>query len=220
MSFFSRIFGHSQQRELKKRLDNIHKQVQDQYKPVYDLGFALIRGAVNCRDNVRELIDFPTKKERMKREVFIFQEFIFFFMHITMREAFVQLSQPQIEELKAYLGPAIATTTIDAYFAHWPEEHRRKMIDGFYDNLNRAELEYTQCTKLDLSLLNQEQHSHLFRALFMQLGSNVADYAVDNQNDVEVIASVSKLALDELVRIRLYDLIAQVKNVTFGSVTA
>src|SRR6266496_5920222 len=106
-------YGRSE-RELKRRLAGIKKQVQAETKPLGDIGLAIVQGATSCRDVAKPLIQAPTEKDRIQREIYIFYEFIYFFMHLTIRQAFAILSTPQMEKLQGYLGPLISSTAIDS----------------------------------------------------------------------------------------------------------
>jgi hypothetical protein len=215
MSIFSNLFGSPKQREIKKLMTETHKQVQKEYGPLGELGKAIIQASVNCLNAVKKLINKPSEKERITSEIFVFYEFIYFYIHLTLRQAFGNLTKEQTQKLQDYLGPLISSTAIDSYFAHWPEDRKQRMTDDFYQKLNDAELEYTECTNqipLDLSKDKDERSKYIFRALFTKLSFNVANLAGNDNNNLTLIEPVMEVAMNEWMRMRLDKLIADVKK--------
>ena len=204
-------FGGSE-REMKRRLAEIEKQVQIENKPLGEIGVAIVQAATNCRDAAKASIQAPTEKVRIEREIYIFYEFIYFFMHMTLRQAFGVLSATQMGKLQGYLGPLISSTAIDSYFAHWPDDIKQKMTNEFYEKLNESEMEYSESTKLDNPFLEGEERSAArLKKLFMKVASNIASLAVDDdENAPDVILLVIKTALDEWDKMRLDTLVANV----------
>jgi hypothetical protein len=211
MSIFSKFFGNSKEYEIKKLLYETQRQVEKEYKPMGDIGRAIIQASVNCRDAVEALIEVPTEKDRQEREIFMFYEFIYFYMHLTMRHAFVQLTEAQTKKLQNYLGPLLSSIAIDSYFAHWPEELKHKMTGEFYEKLNEAELEYTECTQFDSSVQGEKRLTEKLQALFMKLASNVSELAVDRK-DIAIVTPVTEIAINEWEKMQLDSLIIEVKK--------
>jgi hypothetical protein len=215
MPVFSKLFGSSRQREIKKMLAETHKHVQEEYRPLGELGKAIIQASVNCRDAVKKLIDMPSEKERQQREIFIFYEFIYFYVHLTLRQAFGNLTKEQTQKLQDFLSPLISSVAIDSHFAHWPEDLKQKMTDEFYQKLNDAELEYTECIdqiQFDSSKDRQDRIKDIFRALFLKLSFNVANLACNDENNFTLSVPVMDVAMNEWIRMRLDKLIADVKK--------
>jgi hypothetical protein len=202
-------FGRSE-RELKRRLSEIEERVKQEQKPLGAIGLAIVQASTNARDQAKPMIKAPDEKERIQREIYIFYEFIYFFMHMTMRQAFAALTAARLEELQAYLGPLISSVAIDSYFAHWPEDRKQRMTGEFYEKLNDSELEYTESTQFETALEGDERMNAKLKALFMTLASNVADWAADNKDDIAVVAPVIKTAISEWKNMKLDALVADV----------
>lgn len=211
MSIFSKLFGISKEYEPKKLPSEIHRQVEKEYKPMGELGRAIIIASANCRDVVKELIEAPTGKKRQEKEIVIFYEFIYFYTHLTMRHAFGNLTETQTKELQSYLGPLISSVAIDSYFAHWPEDLKQKMNGEFYEKLNEAELEYTKCTQFDSSKQSEARFTEKLRALFMKLASNISELAVDRK-DIAIVMPVADIAINEWKRMQLDSIIAEIQK--------
>jgi hypothetical protein len=215
MRIFSHLFATSKEREIRKALTEARERVNKGYGPAGKVGLAIIQASTNCRNTVKELIDAPTEKNRLEREAYVFYEFIYFYMHLTMREAFVQLTTPEIRKLQSYLGPLVSSVAIDSYFAHWPDELKQKMTGELYDKLNDAEVEYAECTKFDPPEQGEQRLTRKLQALFMKLGSNVSNLS-GHGDDSAVIMAVAHAAINEWERMGLDNAMAEVKKVIGG----
>ena len=202
-------FGKSE-RELTRRLSQIESEVRQEYKPFGAVSLALIQASTNARDQVKPIIKASNEKDRVEREIYVFYEFIYFFMHMTMRQAFAALSAARLEELQTYLGPLISSVAIDSYFAHWPEDRKQRMIGQFYDKLNETELEYTECTQFETDLEGEERTKAKLKALFMRVASNVAALAAENEKDITVVAPLVTTVFSEWKNMKLDALVADV----------
>jgi hypothetical protein len=198
------------ERELKRRFAEIEQRVRKENAPLGAVGLAIVQAATNARDQTKPMIKAPDEKDRIQREIYIFYEFIYFFMHMTMRQAFAGLTAACLQELQTYLGPLISSVAIDSYFAHWPQDRKERMISEFYDKLNDAELEYTQSTQFETELQGEERMKTQLRAFFMKLASNGANWAVDDESDLSVLPPVIELSIREWKNMKLDALIADV----------
>src|SRR5271170_8343386 len=104
---------------LKRWLQGVFHQAEakadKELRPLSSLGLAIIKASTNCRDGIKSLIKAPAEKERMNAEIFAFHEFVYFFMHLTMRNAVTVMSAAEIKHLQAQLGPLVASVTVDSY---------------------------------------------------------------------------------------------------------
>lgn len=206
MSLFSRFFGSSQKRELHRIFENARRQTDKEFGPVGRLGSEIIAASTHCRDYVKPLLTSLDEKERTQSEIFIFYEFLYFFLHLTNRHAHIILSAAEIGKLHEYLGPLISSVAIDAYFAHWPADLKERMLGEFYEKLNTAELEYTEAAKRGGS--NEEG---LFQ-LFNTLANNVSMLASDDNGDKEISQAASNVAIEECGRRDFQRMVQDVRN--------
>jgi hypothetical protein len=213
MSFFSKLFGDSDKREIWKSISQAQKAADKTCKPITEISLAIVTASVNSRDAVKALIEASSEKERQEREIYIFYEFIYFYMHVTMRHAFVHLTDSQIESLQGILGPLISSVAIDSYFAHWPNHLKEKMVNEFYDKLNDAEIEYAQSTQVDSAFAGEDDFAQKSKALLIKLGSNVSALASDSEKDIAIVMPVSVIALREWGAMQLDKCIAGIKAV-------
>src|SRR6478736_3180021 len=122
MTIFSRLFGRSQERAPDRLFEETKKRVDQEYTPMGKVSLAITKAATNSRDVIKSGIEASSEKARKEIEVYIFYEFLYFYMHMTMRAAAAQLTEAQIGKLQEYLGPLISSVAIDSYFAHWPDD--------------------------------------------------------------------------------------------------
>lgn len=90
------------------------------------------------------MLDVPDEKEKKETEYRVFFKFVYFFMHMTMRSAFSQLTEQQITKLQGNLDDLLA----DAFFADRSEDLKERIIGEFLAESNDAELEYSTCKEL------------------------------------------------------------------------
>jgi len=124
-----------------EKKEGIQNNVEERTCPLANIGMAIIKAADYCFKEMKPFIDADDEKRRQELEIYLFYEFIYFFMHMTMRSAFGRLSEPQIKKLQGYLGPIIVGTAINSFFLHWPEDLKEKLRSEFYEKLNDAELD-------------------------------------------------------------------------------
>jgi hypothetical protein len=216
MPIFSKLFGSSKEREAKKIFDELRLKAEKKYKPMIEVGWAIVGASTNCRDAFKGQIQAATEKERLEREMYIFYEFIYFYMHIMLRHAEVQLAESQMEKLQDFLGALISNVAVNWYCAHWPDDWKGKMIHEFYEKLNEALSEYSLCTfdpsKKQGERASPEQQLQMQHALFTRLGLNVSRLITNGKEDVATIKSVAYVAIDEWKGMELDKLIAEVKK--------
>ncbi len=78
-------------------------------------------------------------------------EFIYFFLHVASRSAFMQLGQEKRNKLLDKLKPLIIDTTVDTLFKHWPKNLQDETRKEIYSNCNNAEIGYGSCEMLFLA---------------------------------------------------------------------
>src|SRR6185369_15788432 len=100
MSILSKLFGDPKLRDAKRALRQIEEETERQHKPFGKIGWTIIKAAHACSEGMKTELTFDNEKERQQQEVFVFYEFIYFYMHLTMRAAFADLTGTQIEKLQ------------------------------------------------------------------------------------------------------------------------
>lgn len=201
MSIFDKIFGSNEERRIKGQFEEIRKDVEKTYKPCAKIAEEIIRSSQNCLLKTKEYINCENEKDRIPTEMIIFHEYIYFFMHMTLRAAFDKMESQQIEKLQEYLGPIITGTAIDSYLGHWPQDIKDKLTNNFIDGLNDAELEYAAAKRLATKGSPFDSETIIFI-----LGKRIADDANSPSNPV-TISMAGLMAMDELIRVKFHELI-------------
>ena len=158
MNLFSKIFGKPFERD-SKRIWEKNRRV---YGPLQDIGMTIVKAAWTCSEGLKPEIKIADDKERRIMEFRIFCQYLYFYMHLTMRTAYSQeMDSKQIETLAEFLGPLIVSTAIDSFSPHMAEDSKGKIEEHFYYELHEADTEYSASkelfggTLLDDSLLSK-----------------------------------------------------------------
>lgn len=151
-----------------------------------------------CQDAVSELYDGPEATKKFDQRVFVLLEFVYCYLHIAMRSAFATLTNPQIKELQDHIGILVVTAVIESYFPTVSAETKFKMTQGFFDNVNQAEEEYTEISAAATGQSDDEKAANRALSIFMRLGFRIARFSA-KPTEVSV-ALVSKTAISEWMK--------------------
>ena len=201
------VFGESGEREFERRLGKIDEEVRSEYEPIGRFGIVIVQAATNCRDRTRDLIEAARDLRRVGLEFYLFCEFLYFFIHLGMRTAAWGLTEEKMQRVQDYIGPLLARTAVDSYCGHWPQETRDGIINEFFDNLNSAEQEYSECA-------NQSTKTDVVDKvieLFMRLGENVSHIIDCGNVNPATIAIVRTVTIDEWKRMDLEKMVEEMK---------
>jgi hypothetical protein len=151
MTWRSWLFPNSRAGRLEKKVHDIKRRVREQRQPINDLCLSIIWAADRCAKAVQSCSKIDPKAHGGRPElqqVYIFYEFIYFFLHITNRQAHRKLGPTLVATLQKEITPVIVPTAVDTFFAHWPETYKSGIEGTFYEKLNDAEMEYANCRGL------------------------------------------------------------------------
>ena len=180
-------------------------------KPLRELGLAIVKASVDCLNGIKPLIEVPSWIERQKAEIFAFYEFLYFLLHMTMRNASAVMSEHEIKHLQQQLGHLIVATAVDSYFQHWPDDLQKGMTQDFYLNLNTAELQYAECSRFDTPRPPEGRSMQIVERLFACLGKQVASVIGCEGNPVCAV-NVATIAIPEFGKINFVRLIEGFKR--------
>jgi hypothetical protein len=143
MAFFHKLLQHA---ETLKQFAKIQKDIREH--PCPHLVKAILSAAHRAAESLRPIagIDGPEiSKEGFLRYEVLFSEFLYFYMHVTLRLARGQgFAFSEIEKLQNEVIPNIIEGTIGPV-RHWPEEMKEKIKKEQYENVNSAEFQYAHC---------------------------------------------------------------------------
>lgn len=149
MSLFHKLFGTPELRRARRLLKDTRASVGATYGPLGKLGTAIVGAAFSAQQNLAQVFRFSMEGQPSEPQILMFYEFLYFFSHLTLRTAVAKgFTESQIEKLQGVLGPLVASTAVDSFFRHWPEDLKTKMRNEFYGKLNDAEVEYSECRGL------------------------------------------------------------------------
>lgn len=170
--------------------------------PFRALGLAIIQAADQCRERMKPF-------DTTDIEMYVFYEFLYFFMHMTDRAADSQgFTNEQIEKLQQGVYPDVITAAIDSFMLHWAEELKARFRSEFYDNLNSAEIEYSTSKEL----MSKEWKPLSGQSLLAKLSRKVAA-KMDKGHNPEVLMQATRVALEKLKEADLLKLVGDTKSI-------
>jgi len=168
---------------------------------VLELSDVIFESSLACAEALRNDLNGSTKKERQEKWIYVLFEFICFFMHMTNRIAFGKLGNKRRIKLQGKLAPLIIDSTIESLFGHWPKKLKERIKSDFYEKLNNAEVEYSNCKEL---LTKDKPFSDT--SLFSKLSKNVAELSGHPDNPAMIILIIT-LSVDIWKNMKLEELI-------------
>ena len=169
--------------------------------PIADLVKAILGAVEYCALQVQPYLNFPEAALNRSRYICATFEFTYFFLHMMNRNALQTLGHARIVSLQEQVGPLIVTSVIDTFYEDKPERDKDEIRAVFYDNLNRAELGYSNCKEL---VSSQDPFSK--EALLSRLAWYVANLCPDPCNKPLILAIIEaafkkwrEVSFDELL---------------------
>jgi hypothetical protein len=174
MGMFSKFFSRREALLTRNIFSNARKKVD----AIGDLALAIGRAGFSCGEAMKPHVHYESEDKITEQWIYVCFEFMYFFAHMTDRVAFAQLGYERREKLLAILGPLIAEPAIEAFFGHWPDDLKAKMLSEFYQKMNDAQLDYSTCHELI-----SKDNPITGNALFSKLARNVAELCGDSPTD-------------------------------------
>jgi hypothetical protein len=206
MKIFNKILSYKDKYNLKKKLVEIEKQIDHTYKPAKDICLSIVQAAENCKLILRTDLNFEDKKEKDLAEMLVFYEYLYFFIHLTLRLAFGKFTKTQIKKLREYMGPVIVGAAIDSYTIDWPKDLKEGVKKEFYDKLNQAELEYSECR-----VILDRDKPFSDNALFTKLAKNITELTGHNNNPLKIV-EIILTSMEEYAKMDLNKLVDEAAN--------
>src|SRR5258708_6739687 len=162
---------------------------------------AIIIAASKCRDRMMVFVHPKTQQEKVKSEMYVFFEFLYFFLYMTDRAAHSRLKEVELDRIRQIIYPSAIAATINLLIPHWPQKYKTGITKEFYENLNAAVHEYSASTELR----SLEWKPLTDESLLNKLARNVAEKMGSPYNP-EVLRQASVVVLEELENLpRLID---------------
>lgn len=211
MSIFSKLFRSPDQRRIDRIAEESRRKASRILAPLAALGQAIILTSQKCRDGVKPWIVASDQKGRRRMEMFVFYEFVYFFMHLTMRHAFIVMTDTEKKLLEKHLVRMVASVSVEGSWEHLPEDFRTRLIAEFCANLQAAEFQYATCAPGDIFSDSKAEEQRNFRALFMTLGDNVA-LSMGRKDDGEFKSETMTIAAEQFGKLNLLESLQNFKR--------
>lgn len=169
MSIFGNFFSTLEGRKARDLLKKAKAETIEVYGPLGDLSLAIGRATSDSYKGLIRELGSSTEGQPTEEQMLVYYELLYFFIHLTIRTAVKQgLTETQISKLQGYLGPQMSQIAVDTFCSHWPVELRNRMAHQFFEKLNEAEADYSECRVLALKDLSEKE------SLFGKVSHNVA----------------------------------------------
>lgn len=211
MSIFSRLFRSPDERRINRLGEESRRKAAQIVAPLEALAKTIILTSEKCRDGVKPWMLASNEQDRQQMEVFAFYEFVYFFLHLTMRHACRAMTENECTHLGKHLLRGVASVSVDGTFENMTDVLRKRMIAEFCTNLQAAELQYAKCAPGDIYSESEEEGRQTIAALCMMLARNVAT-TIGRKNDSEVKSEILTLALAQLGHLDLLSLVIDFKR--------
>jgi hypothetical protein len=141
-----KLFGRRGARETNRTIQRGEIETEAIYGPLGKLSLALTTAADATQREVLPVLGVKQGATPSEPQILTQYEFFYFFLHLTIRFAVGSgFGSSQTRKLQAFLGPLIASTAVDSFFRHWPQDRKRGIKSDFFTKLNDAEIEYAKC---------------------------------------------------------------------------
>jgi hypothetical protein len=205
---FPNPFRDKDQELAESILREAQEKAEREYGPIGKLGLAIVTAATNSRDRTKKYIVISDEGKRLEREVYLFFEHIYFFMHLAMRSAYVALSEDQMHKVQEYLAGLIPSVAVDSYFAHWSEDLKQRMVGEFIQKLNTSEGEYVESVKHSKLPSSQEK----LLGLFVLHATHIIQLCERELEWETLTESLVEISIDEWKRAQFDSCVQQIKQ--------
>lgn len=202
MSIRDRIFGTPDQRQAKQIIRDVRRNTARTREPLNKIGMAVVHAANTCYQSIKPMISTSEETTIAVADISIFHEFVFFFLHMVNRAAHPRFTTVQFKKLHEYFGETVIPVSIDSFMGHWPEEIKANIRGEFFENLNKAEIEYSTA-----KALFPKDQPFLGDSLLSMLARTIAKCCGQPTNP-EVMMSVIDSAMHAITEAKFEELIS------------
>lgn len=202
MSWLSWVAPNRNRAWLKKVLTDSEKKTAEQWQLFGDLVSGIVSAAWDCTQHLKpDLRPVAAFEEHPETQVmYLFYEFLYFFLHLMNRQVAVRLSPEIGEALRHEIGPYISGIAVDTFCAHWPEKYKFGIQREFIERLTDAEAEYVRCNTLtpDAGLIADTALSSRLAVKVLDVAGYSADLDHLQESDIVLIRLTASLIVDIL----------------------
>jgi hypothetical protein len=165
--------------------------------------FEIVEASMVCRDGMRSHFLYKSEDDKNLRYYYVGCEFLYFYLHILSRQCSKQYGYDTRDTIQAYLGSSISEVMVSM----WPENLIDKIRAEFFDHLNGAEEDYSNCTE-GISDSDKDLSGN---SLASMVSRNVATMCGVPLN-IEARQDALSLALKALEQLNIDDLLRKMLN--------
>jgi hypothetical protein len=152
MSWRSWLLPHSPAAQAEKAIREAERRTDAVMRPITSLVVGIVSASWQCTQEVKPHLRINSEFTKaphtpQEQDIYVFYEFLYFFMHLMNREAHRRLPIAKLEKLQQVIAPLILPSAVDSFFGHWPKKFKDGIERDLYKKLNDAEGEYASCKK-------------------------------------------------------------------------
>ena len=187
MSWLSWLLPDSPAARARKDIHKARRSTDAVMRPITSLVVGVVSASWQCTQEVKPHLRINSEFTKaphtpQEQDIYIFYEFLYFFMHLMNREAHRRLPISKLEKLQQVVAPLILPSAVDSFFGHWPQKFKDGIERDLYTKLNDAEEEYSNCKKffndefqIDANALISRLAMNVLSLAGYEIGSGQAD---------------------------------------------
>jgi len=202
LKIFTTLFGSPRAKKVYEAKEKFRKKTS----ALRNIGEAIAIATENCYRKTLPLLDFREERDRQLVNVYIYYEYLYFFRHLALREAFNHLSISQMNILHEYIAGVFIPRTVDKFLKQCPEEMRPGLRIEFFKRLNDMEASYGNSRELFA-----KKNPCASDALTSKVSKNVMRIIGDPDNS-SAIRNIIIIVTDAYHSMKLKNLIGKAKQ--------
>lgn len=171
-------------------LAGVRADVDAAYGPLGNLTRAIIQAANDTEHEFSPTLGIALEGTPTQQRMLVFYELIYFYAHLTLRYTVRGgLSETQIRKLREFVWPLLASTAVDAFCKHWPDDVKREIQNEFFEKMDNTEVEYSQC-----AVIWSKEQPFSGTNVFSRLATNIAALLDQDRNPGTMMAVLGAAA--------------------------
>jgi hypothetical protein len=173
--------------------------------PILKVIQAILESAYESANIIKPNIGFLTDQENKTRWTLVYNEFLFFYLHFFNRTALSEIGEAKTVELQNLIGPVVVDAVVETFYREWSHDLICGLKSEYYNNINNAEMEYSQC-----NCIIDENNPFSHKSLLIQLSRRVT-HLCSTPTDKKLIWLVIETSFNAIKTMQLHKLTAETK---------
>jgi len=163
---------------------SLYKFEYQYFNGIYKICFAIVEASTQALESIKSIIIAKNQTEKLNKEISLLLEIIYFYLHMTIKQAHLILNELRFEEIKSEILEIISSSAIDTFYEDLPEDSKVKMTNDFCDTFNTRNIEYSKIISSEhVNRKINEKAFPLFRNLFMTLTKKIMILSETDENN-------------------------------------